>query len=545
MLDYQPGELGRLLRFKDRTLQRVLQIQVGLGDKPLVRANDRVLSYGSAPKIAASYAAKLIDTGVKPGDRIITFVSSRIELIELWLGAAWAGAILVPLNIAYRGEQLRHSIETARPTLIFTEQDLIEPLRAVPDAVAAVKRVFVFTEQEQINLPSMGAVKVEKFVHDGRQIEPYQAHPGDDAAILYTSGTTGPSKGVLCPHAQFYWYAVHTAESLNIKQNDVLFTVLPFFHINALNSLWQAMLYGATYSFADRFSASRFWEQASGNGATITYLLGAMAQILLKRPASELDQTNTIRAALCPATPEETVFEFQDRFGVKLSEGYGSTETSLVFSNLIGGHAPGSMGRLVDGFEARIVDENDCDVEDGQPGELLIRHREPFSMSNGYFGNPTATLKSWKNLWFHTGDRVLRNPETGIYSFLDRLVDAIRRRGENISSWEVENALMSYPDIEVAAVVGVPSDLGSEEDVMAFIVARRGCAVEPASVIEFLKSRLAYFAIPRYWEMLDAMPVTPNGKIKKHTLRERGFSMTTWDREKHNVLSEKGAPGTN
>lgn len=543
-MDYQSGELGRLLNFEDRTLQRILQIQAGLGEKPMVKADGCVLTYGDAPKVAARYAAMLINAGIQPGNRVITLVSSRIELIELWLGTAWAGAIMVPINTAFRGEQLRHSIKVAEPTLIFTEEELIEPLRAVSDVVSSVKQVFIFSEKEDVNTAPVGAVPVEKFIPGAEQVEAHEAHPGDNAAILYTSGTTGPSKGVLCPHAQFYWYAVHTAESLNVTRDDILFTVLPFFHINALNSLWQAMLYGATYSFATRFSASRFWKQASSNKATITYLLGAMAQILLKKPEADIDKNNTIRAALCPATPVDMVCEFQERFGVKLSEGYGSTETSLVFSNLIGGHAPGSMGRLVDGFEARIVDENDCDVEDGQPGELLIRHREPFSIFNGYFGNPMATVKSWKNLWFHTGDRVVRDPETGIYSFLDRLVDAIRRRGENISSWEVENALMSYPDIEVAAVIGVPSDLGSEEDVMTFIVPRQGRTVDPVEVIQFLENRLAYFAIPRYWEMLNVMPETPNGKIKKHTLRERGISVATWDREKAGPVLNNSADTT-
>jgi crotonobetaine/carnitine-CoA ligase len=257
-------------------------------------------------------------------------------------------------------------------------------------------------------------------------------------------------------------------------------------------------------------------------------MLGAMAHILLKRPAQPDDTQHRLRVALSPATAPPVVEEFARRFRVKLIDGYGSTETNLVLTNANGDSLPGTLGRVVDGFEARVVDEQDCEVPPGTPGELVIRHREPFSMATGYFDDPAATSAAWRNLWFHTGDRVIRDSDD-VYHFLDRLKDSIRRRGENISSWEVEQALMSHEQVESAAVVGVPAELG-EEEVMAFIVLRQGAQPDPAEITEFLQGRLAYFAVPRYIEFVPELPKTENGKVKKYLLRERGVGERTWDR---------------
>ncbi len=529
----KPGILARVLDFNDRTLPKILECQAGLGERVLLRCADRELTYGNAPDVAARYASRLAAEGVGPGDTVVVFMSNRIELIELWFGITWLGAIMVPINTALRGEQLRHAIATAEPLLVITEIDFFAHLSSVEDIIAQARAVLAI--DTKVVGEAIGKLSVTQFQPDIIGIPAHPVTPGDPAAILYTSGTTGAAKGVLCPHAQFYWWGALTGEALGLGQDDVLFTVLPMFHTNALNSLWQAMLFGATYSFAPAFSARSFWQQAHANGATATYLLGSMAQILLKQPVQQLDKEHSIGVALCPATPLDVVEKFHSRFGIKLIEGYGSTETNLVFSNTIGGYVPASMGRVADGFEVRIVDKNDCDVEEGEPGELIIRQREPFSMSQGYYGNPLATVKAWRNLWFHTGDRVFCDAE-GVYHFLGRLVDAIRRRGENISSWEVENALMLHSDIEEAAVIGVPSDLGSEEDVMTFVVMRPGCTPDHVNIIRFLESRLAYFAIPRYWEFPAELPRTENNKIKKHVLRELGITSTTWDLEEAGIV---------
>ncbi len=353
--------------------------------------------------------------------------------------------------------------------------------------------------------------------------------PGDTGAILYTSGTTGPSKGVCCPHAQFYWWGVLVGEMLEIGEDDVLYTVLPLFHTNALNAFVQALVAGATYELGPRFSASRFWGQVAASGATVTYLLGAMVNILMSRPDGPEDRAHTVRTALAPATPAARFDRFRERFGVQLVEGYGSTETNCPIGESWRGQRPGWMGRVRKGFDARVVDDLDAEVAPGEPGELVLRSDHPFAFATGYFGMPEKTVESWRNLWFHTGDRVVRD-EDGWFGFMDRLKDAIRRRGENISSFEVEHALLEHPAVASVAVFPVASEL-SEDEVAAAVILREGHTAEPVELIRHCEPRLAYFAIPRYVQFVEALPLTENGKVRKAVLRDAGVTDDMWDRE--------------
>ena len=543
---------ARTFPYASRTLPEILQRQAArYRGKLLIASPSRPITYAEAPDIAARCAGRLAAAGVKAGDRIVAYLPNSVEFIELWFGAAWLGAVLAPVNTAFRGAQLRHVLSLVDPALIVTERGLLAHLAAPEIMPPSGPRVWVTdcgggpgadhgggpgADWASGPGPDHG-LEAEPAPGPGAPVAAHEARPGDTLAILFTSGTSGPSKGVICPHAQFFWWGVLTGEALEITSDDVLFTALPLFHTNALNTLWQALLAGATYAFERRFSASQFWTQAGQAGATVTYLLGAMVHILLKQAPGPGDRTHQVRACLAPATSKELVGQFRQRFGVRSIDGYGSTETNLVMSNALNGYAPGTMGRALPGFEVRVVDENDCEVPAGAPGELLVRHSEPFSMAGGYFGNPEATASAWRNLWFHTGDRVMRD-EQGIYHYLDRIKDAIRRRGENISSWEVEQALLSHPDVENAAVVGVPAEVG-EEDVMAFIVPRRGCRPQPDAVTRFLEDRIARFAIPRYLEFVDELPMTENGKVKKYMLREWGVSPATWDRDEYTGVRVK------
>jgi carnitine-CoA ligase len=367
----------------------------------------------------------------------------------------------------------------------------------------------------------------------GEAVPPYHARPDDPAAILYTSGTTGPSKGVVCPQEQWYWWALLTGEVLGIQADDVLYTCLPLFHTNALNTFCQALLAGATYALGPRFSASRFWGRCAEAEGTVTYLLGPMVSILLRQPPSSADRDHHVRIALAPATGAELHEPFRERFGVQLIDGWGSTETNIVLSNRHDNSRPWTLGRVLEPFEARVVDEDDGDVLDGTPGELVVRSREPHAFATGYVGRPDATAEAWRGGWFHTGDRVVRDGD-GSFRFVDRIKEVIRRRGENISAFEVEQALQSHPDVVAAAVIPVPSELG-EDEVMACVVRREGAALEPGDLIEFCQERLAGFAIPRYVDFLAELPLTPSGKVEKYRLRERGVTAATWDREESNA----------
>jgi crotonobetaine/carnitine-CoA ligase len=419
-------------------------------------------------------------------------------------------------------------LRNADPKLLMVEPELVEPLTALPYDLRSLNHRWILGEGRESSLPmhfapvpaSRGAVAA------------HSARPGDPVAILYTSGTTGPSKGVVSPHAQFYWWGITVGRDLEVTERDVLYTVLPMFHINSLSSFWQALLAGATYTFGSRFSASRFWDEIVASGATVTYLLGAMIQMLLKGNASAGERTHKLRIVHGPGTTKDAVEAFVERFGVAVIDGYGSTETNHVFSNARLS-APGSIGRPVQEFDVRIVDEDDNEVEAGISGELIIRPREPFSISSGYFRLPEATVQAWRNLWFHTADIVVRG-EDGVWQFVDRGKDSIRRRGENISSVEVEEALQAHPDVVTAAVVPVPSDLGDDE-VMAFVVLRRFAHADPIELVRYCEPRLAYFAIPRYLEFVDELPLTENGKVRKPDLRQRGVTTSTWDRERAGV----------
>lgn len=515
------------LPFEERTLPRLLERQAErFGDTPLLRIAGQELGYAAARDRAARFAGTLAEAGVRAGDRVAIMCANRLELLDTVLGCAWLGAVAVPLNTALRGPQLAHVLANAEPRILVGEPELVGRLGAIGAPPPGLERIWATGEPPE---PPWPAVTLGRVPAAGDPLDPQPVRPGDTFVVLYTSGTTGPAKGVCCPHAQFYWWGVLTGTHLGVREGDVLYSVLPLFHTNALNTLFQALLAGATYAVGERFSASGLWRELREADATVTYLLGTMVHILLERPSSPDDTAHSTRVALAPATPAGHAERFEERFGVHLVDGYGSTETNLVLCNEIGGHVPGALGRAVDGFEAKVVDEEDVEVPAGTPGELVVRHREPFSVATGYFRLPEQTAEAWRNLWFHTGDRVVREAD-GVFRFLDRLQDAIRRRGENISSWEVEQVLLTHPCVAVAAVVPVPAEIG-EDDVMAFVVPRGGASLDPVELVRHCEPRLAYFAIPRYLELCPELPLTENGKVRKHELRERGVGAATWDRD--------------
>lgn len=361
--------------------------------------------------------------------------------------------------------------------------------------------------------------------------------PSDLFTILYTSGTTGLSKGVCCPHAQYFWWGAYNGWQLGVREGDVLHTPLPLFHTNALNCFFQALLQGATQVVEPRFSVSGFWPALAQSGATVTYLLGAMVPMLLSRPPLPAEREHRVRVALAPGVPAHFHEAFTRRTGVVLLDAYGSTESNLIIASLPDDRKPGFMGRLVPGFDARVVDDADDEVPDGEAGELIVRADEPFSLASGYFGMPEKTVEAWRNLWLHTGDRVVREAD-GYYRFVDRMKDAIRRRGENISSFEVEQVLGSHPAVALAAVFPVSSDL-AEDEVMAAIVLKDGATASEEELVRFCENKMPYFAVPRFIELTDALPRTESGKVQKYKLRERGRTASTWDREAAGVVVKR------
>jgi len=512
---------------EDRCLPRMLHLQAEkFGAKSLVQAGERHMRFAEMPELAARAAGRLAGAGIAAGDRVALMCSNRAEFIEMLLGCGWLGAILVPINTASRGAQLQHILANSGARLLAIEAELLASLDLLDLADLPLETIWL------IDAPGGGVVPptiARPIPELGPALSPPTPHADDLLAILYTSGTTGPAKGVCCSHAQYFWWGVHTAHLLGVGGDDILCTTLPLFHTNALNTFFQALVTGATAIFEPRFSASGFWDGLQRRKATVTYLLGAMVPILLSRPPSAEEREHRTRIALAPGVPGHFHAEFTERTGIRLLDGYGSTETNFVIGNRIDRQRPGSMGCVRAGFAARVVDESDRDVADGEPGELILRSDEPLAFASSYFAAPEKTAEAWRDGWFHSGDRVIRD-SGGYFTFVDRLKDAIRRRGENISSFEVEQVLLSHPEIATAAVFPVRSEL-AEDEVMASIVRRPGSALAEADLIHFCTPRMPYFAVPRFIEFCDVLPATENGKIQKFKLRDIGVTAKTWDRE--------------
>ncbi len=498
----------------ERTLPHMLLRQAERhGARPLFRVGETAWTFADMPDLAARAAGRLHQAGLKPGDRLAVMCPNRAEFLELYLGCTWSGVIMVPINVASRGPQLQHVLANSGARILAIAPELMPALAHIDRPALPLETIWPIDA-----LPPLGTPQ-----------PPHPSRPGETAAILYTSGTTGPSKGVCCPHAQMYWWGITTGRLLELTSADVLCTTLPMFHTNALNTFHQALLHGAAMVLEPRFSASGFWPAMVAARATVAYLLGAMVPILMAQPPSEAERGHRLRVALAPGVPGHLQAPFTARTGLRMIDGYGSTETNFTLGATVDHQRPGLMGPEVDGFEAQVVDQDDNKLPDGTPGELVLRAREPFAFATGYWATPDKTVEAWRNLRFHTGDRVVREPD-GWFRFMDRIKDAIRRRGENISAFEVEQVLLTHPEIAGAAVFPVRSEL-AEDEVMAAIVRAPGSTLAPAAIAAFCAPLLAKFAIPRFIDFVPDLPLTENGKVRKFILIERGVTATTWDRQ--------------
>lgn len=479
------------------------------GDRVFLRVDGVTRGYRQSREAAATMAGALAARGCRRGDRIAVMSGNRVEFIDLILGCAWLGAVLVPLNTGLRGEGLRHVLYQAEPSFLFAEEEFTGRV------TAAGYRGPVWTIGGD-GAPAPGGTGA---------LPPAPVGPEDTAAILFTSGTTGAARGVRCPHAQSVWWGRNVADSLRLTSDDMLHTCLPLFHTNALNTLAHAMTVGAACTLGRRFSAGGYWGEVAEAGATAVYLLGAMVPMLLARPPGPDDRAHWAWRGLSPATPGPAYEPFLNRFGVTLVDGFGSTETNLVIGSTPAHHRPGYIGTVRDGFSARVVDEHLAPVADGTPGELVVRSHRPYAFSTGYLGDDGPPPPG---SWRRTGDRVVREPD-GWFRFVDRIKDVIRRRGENISSAEVESAVRSHPAVAGAAAFPVASEL-AEDEVMVAVTVRPGLVLDPPDLVRHCADELPPFAVPRYVDIVPELPLTATGKIRKAVLRERGVTGDTWDR---------------
>ena len=358
-----------------------------------------------------------------------------------------------------------------------------------------------------------------------------EVHHWDIQSIIYTSGTTGPSKGVLSPYLQLYQTAMACYGYM--RDGESILVNLPMFHVGGTSPTYCALARSGSIYLVDGFSTSRFWDQVrEGNCVTTSGLIGVMSAFLAKQPPRPDDADNPLRCLTLFPVNEETA-AMAERFGFDYLTGFNMTEVSAPLVTDLNTHVFGSCGKPRTGIQARLVDDHDIEVARGEIGELIVRSDQPWSMNAGYNGQPEATAAAWRNGWFHTGD-LFRQDGDGNYFFVDRKKDTIRRRGENISSFEVENVVRQYPDVDEVAAVGVESEI-AEQEVMVVVTSKPGCTVDPRALTQFLVPRLPYFMVPRYVRVVAQIPKTETNKIRKVYFRDQGITPDTWDRERAGI----------
>ena len=479
-------------------------------------------------------AAGLQALGVKRGCFVLIALPNGPDALRVWFAVNYLGAVAVHVNAAYRGALLERVVNNSGAGHIVTTGDFVAHLTKVdPGSLECV----VYFGSIAKAPDGLRLVHADELDRKGAVPEKCDDEilPFETQSVIYTSGTTGPSKGVLCSY-QHILTAGHAVYFLTRK--DRYLVNLPMYHIAGQLPCMLMLSLGGSVAVIDRFKTDTFWETIAETGATFAILLGVMTRFLLNQPKSGAEQARILRHIIQQPYDKDAP-ALKERFGIDVYTSFNMTEISLPIVSQANPSVPGTCGTRRDGVELRIVDEYDCEIPQGETGELIIRTDQPWSMMHGYLNEPEATARAWRNGWFHTGD-MFRMDEKGHYFFVDRLKDSIRRRGENISSFEVEAAVLAHPDIREAAAVAVDSDI-SESEVLVAISLKKGSTLKPEALIDFLKPNLAYFMMPRYVRIMDTLPKTPTQKTEKHLLRREGLSAgDCWDRESAGNRVDRG-----
>jgi crotonobetaine/carnitine-CoA ligase len=502
-----------------RTLHALLDVRAQEAPNQIFALIEGVgVTYGAIAASSSIVAKELVASGVKPGDRVMVLMPSSELYLGLWFGLSRASAIEVPVNPAYKGILLRQLVETAVPALCIVDEGFLDEFISASADLIGRDRI--------VSPQSIGTKR------SNSGLEVAQPSPRDTSCIIFTSGTTGRSKGVMMSHRHQLSFAAAFSEIVELSDHDITYNFLPFFHIAAKFVALGTMLAGGKMVLkASGFSVSSFWPDVRKYGVTVCAAVGGLCHMLNSLPKRSDDAQNTLRVIYAVPVPWEFKSDFEDRFAVRFIEGYGGTESNLVaYSRLSEETPPNSLGRASAHFEMQIQDEHGVALSAGQAGEICIRPRYPATMMTGYFGMPEKSVEATVDLWFHTGDRGYFNEE-GYLFFLDRLKDAIRRRGENISTFEVERIINTLSEVAESAVVPVPSELG-EDEVKAFIVLKEQGTLDEEAIFRYAMSNMPYFMVPRFIEFRNELPRTPTMKVKKMDLRAEGNTTSTWDCEK-------------
>lgn len=530
---------------RERNLGRIVTDKAALnGDKLFLRFEQRRYSYRDMDLISNRIANGLISLGVRKGMHIALMIDNKPEIILLYFATAKIGAVAVPLNTAVKGELLSYYLDQSQSQMIVADAGLVERVLPVASSVKMISRLIVIEDGT--------VVKARGLPWPITQFNDLLAAPDtrpdidvsfcDLHSLLYTSGTTGPSKGNMSTHAHALSCGFELAQAYGYRPDDVLYICLPLFHGNAwLCSVLPAFVADASVAISRRFSASSFWREIRECGATQFNSLGAMTNFIWSQPPSEDDRNHKVRQVMVVPTPKEIYHEFEKRFGIKFTSVYALTDCGMVTAR--GPNDPpekwASGGKACEGVEIRIIDDDDFEVPRNQTGEIAVRTTVPWLFAQGYFNMPEVTARTLRNIWFHTGDRGYIDEDGYIY-FVDRKKDAIRRRGENISSYEVEQIILKHPSVLDAAAYPISSE-HSEDEVMVTVVLRPGESLDERALITYCQENMAYFMVPRFVQFASTLPKTMTEKVEKYKLKaaaEKDLS-AVWDREKAGIVVKR------
>lgn len=516
--------LAAMLAARAARSPRQVFLRTGQGD----------ITYAEADALVTRFAAGLAEQGIEPGAPVTALLRNSTDAVITWFATARLGAVYVPVNTALVGTGLAHTFRVTGARIAVVDADLLPQLLAVIDDLEDLTTVLVRGACPPGLTEPHPAVRFEGFERVSEHTGPLAAASVPDelsaAIMLFTSGTTGVSKACVLSHRYVVRQAQLHAENLGLTGDDVLYCPFPLFHLDAATlTVVAALTVGATAAIGTRFSASRFWDEVREFDATVFNFMGATLTILWKQPARSADRDHQVRLAWGVPMPEWKE-AWEQRFGFPLFELYGLTDGGIVaYDPRNVPKRPGSCGRVIPQYDVAIADPDSTVLPPGQQGEILIRPLEPGLVMTEYYGMPAATEEAFRGGWLHTGD-LGRLDRDGYLYFIGRAKDGIRRRGENISAFEVEQVVESHPGVLEAAAIGVPSEL-TEEDVKICVVLRPGVELSPDELIEHCALRSAAYMVPRYVEFLDELPKTPTQKVEKFRLKEAGLTPATWDRE--------------
>ncbi|MCW8158418.1 ATP-dependent acyl-CoA ligase [Stutzerimonas stutzeri] len=514
------------------------------GDAPFLDVLGEIHSFSDIQRESCRLANGLAKLGVVKGQTIVTILDNNSDAVLLWFALNKLGAISVPVNTAFKGEFLRHQIADANAVLVIAETDYAERIALIADQLPDLRYVVHRGEAPKSDMADKQLVALKSVRSDDSSDPDVEVLPSDLAMLIYTGGTTGPSKGCMISHN----YACNEARQMILchgrTRDSITWTPLPLFHLNAtVTTVLCNLMIGARAVIYPRFSVSGFWPDIERSGANEVNVLASIAPLLAAAPDNDAmkrcyGQLDKIYSA---PFPQELQQRWKEHFGVRHTvggAGFGLTECAIVTLLPFGEpDTPNSAGKRCDSFDIRVVDDNDVELPYGEPGELIVRPLKPHVMFEGYWNRPADTLKVMRNMWFHTGD-IGKIDEDGYFFFLDRKKDYLRRGGENISSYEMEKTFAAHPQIEDVAVHAVFSEL-SEDEVKVTAVLRGGATVTEEELCLWAIERVPYYAVPRYIEFRKNVPRSPVGRILKYQLRDEGVTATTWDRSKSAIRFDK------